>query len=83
METKIAKVLTHLKEHKTITSWEAIQLYGATRLSAIIYNLRHKGYQIENIWQQGEDRCGNTCRYVMYELRGEKNEDIANVQTQN
>lgn len=74
METKTAKVLTHLKEHKSITSWEAIQLYGATRLSSIIFNLRHKGYPIENTWLQGEDRYGNTIRYVMYELRGEINE---------
>lgn len=69
METKTAKVLTHLKEHKAITSWEAIQLYGATRLSAIIFNLRHRGYQIENAWLQGEDRYGNASRYVRYELR--------------
>ena len=36
---KTEKVLEHLKEYGTITSLEAIDLYGATRLSAIIFNL--------------------------------------------
>ncbi|WP_162930788.1 helix-turn-helix domain-containing protein [Lactococcus allomyrinae] len=38
---KIDKILNHLKEQKTITSLEAFQLYNITRLSAIIYVLRH------------------------------------------
>lgn len=41
--TKTQKVLNHLRENGSITSWEAIQQYGATRLSAIIFNLRKKG----------------------------------------
>lgn len=32
---KTKEVLKHLKNKGSITSWEAIQLYGATRLSAI------------------------------------------------
>ena len=39
---KTNAVQLHLIEKGTITSWEAIKEYGATRLSAIIYNLRHK-----------------------------------------
>lgn len=41
-DQKTALVLDHLQKKKTITSWEAIELFGATRLSAIIYNLRKK-----------------------------------------
>lgn len=40
-------VLAHLKEHGSITSIQAIHLYGATRLSAIIYVLRGRGYHIK------------------------------------
>lgn len=36
------RVIRHLKEYKSITSWEAIQEYGITRISAYIYNLRKK-----------------------------------------
>jgi hypothetical protein len=28
-----SKVLAHLKEHKTITSWEAIDMFRCTRLA--------------------------------------------------
>lgn len=42
LDTQENLVLQHLKEHGSITSMEAINLFGATRLSAIIYNLRHK-----------------------------------------
>ena len=39
---KTMAVLKHLEDFGSITSWEAIKEYGATRLSAIIYNLRRK-----------------------------------------
>lgn len=41
-ETKISNVKRHLLEGKTLTSWEAIQLYRATRLSAIIFELKNR-----------------------------------------
>lgn len=44
--TKTQAVLNHLKANKTITSWEAIEKYRATRLSSIIFNLRFK-YKID------------------------------------
>ena len=49
-------ILDHLKENKFITTWEAIQEYRITRLSARIYELREKGYQIltKNITENGK-----------------------------
>ena len=44
--TKTGRVLKHLKDSGKITSWEAITLYRATRLSGIIYNLKSYGYNI-------------------------------------
>lgn len=32
------RILQYLKEYGSITSWEAIKEFGATRLSAVIYN---------------------------------------------
>lgn len=74
MEKKISKtqkVLEHLIIHGHITSWEAIELYGATRLSAIIYNLR-KNYDIETIDKKGMDRYGNNSSFADYVYHGEK-----------
>ena len=38
-ETKTAKVKHYLEEGNTITSWQAIELFKCTRLSAVIFNL--------------------------------------------
>lgn len=67
---KTKEVLKHLQKRKSITSWDAIKLYGATRLSAIIFNLRDRGYLIDSIYIDGKDRFGNTSRYVKYVYRG-------------
>lgn len=69
--TKTQKVLDHLKEHGTITSWEAIEKYGATRLSAIIFNLR-KFHNIEGVDHIETDRYGNTSTYTKYIYCGER-----------
>ena len=46
--TQTDLVEKHLKEKGNITSWEAFELYGITRLSAKIYELRKK-YNILSI----------------------------------
>ena len=66
--TKTDKVKNHLIENKSITSWEAIQLYRATRLSAIIYNLRHDGMNIRTELKQGKDDEGRGYPYAEYIL---------------
>lgn len=64
---KTEKVKTHLIEKGNITSWEAIQLYGATRLSAIIYNLRYrKGMNIRTERVEFTDRFGDKSSYGKY-----------------
>ena len=70
-DNKHKQVLNHLKRFKSITSWEAIQNYGATRLSSIIFNLRKKGYDIESVDEIEKDRNGNPCKFTRYYLRGE------------
>lgn len=64
-------VLKHLQEQGTITSWEAIELYGATRLSAIIYNLREDGLQIETEMCVGKNRFGNPTNFAKYILKND------------
>ena len=66
--SKTEKVLNHLEEYKTITSLEAIELYGATRLSAIIFNLRKRGYNIITEDLPFVDRFGTKSHYGKYIL---------------
>lgn len=68
MNTKTNRVKKHLEKQGSITTWQAFQLYGATRLSAIIYNLRKRGYKINNNWKEEIDRNGEKTRYVEYKL---------------
>lgn len=67
---KIARVLLHLQEKGSITSWEAFELYGATRLSDIIFKLRVK-YDIETVKKMFTDRFGSTASYAIYVYHGE------------
>lgn len=70
-ETKSSKVLNHLKKHGSITSWIAIQKYDATRLSAIIFNLRELGrrtktFSIKSVPIEIIDSFGNKVKYANY-----------------
>lgn len=67
--TKTQAVLEWLKTHASISSMEAINNFGATRLSAIIFNLRKRGYNIETVMVDGRDRFGNQTRFARYYLR--------------
>jgi hypothetical protein len=44
--TKIDQVFSHLKKGKTLTSWQAFEMFRATRLADIVLRLRCKGYNI-------------------------------------
>lgn len=71
--TKTQCIRDHLVINGSITSWQAIQMYGETRLSSVIHNLRKDGWNIESVWKEGKDRNGNNCRWTEYVL--EENEE--------
>ena len=73
IETQKEAVLAYMQEHGAITSWTAIELFGATRLSAIIYNLRREGHEITTQMRVALNRYGHTVNFAQYVLiRGEK-----------
>ena len=65
---KTTAVLSHLMDNGSITSIDAIERYGATRLSAIIFNLRRRGYDIETVTMGMTDRYGYAVNYAKYVL---------------
>lgn len=69
METKTKKVMEHLLNIGNITSWEAIELYRATRLSGIIFNLRHH-YNM-NIISEVIDKSSNAVKYILVDKEAE------------
>jgi hypothetical protein len=68
--TKTEQIKKHLLTKKSITSWEAIQLYKATRLSAIIHNLRNTHWEIETKQITQKDVNGNDCTFAKYVYKG-------------
>ena len=64
---KTNAIQLHLIEKGSITSWEAIKEYGATRLSAIIFRLRHeREMNIRNERVYFVDRFGTPSHYDIY-----------------
>lgn len=66
---KTKAVLQWLQTGAGISSMEATKQFGATRLSAIIFNLKRKGYNIETVTCEGTDRFGNKMQFARYYLR--------------
>lgn len=69
-QTKTDKVLEHLQKCGSLTTWQAINFYKLTRLSAVIFNLKKRGYLIDT-----EMLDGDGCRYASYRLIGAINEN--------
>ena len=61
-------ILNHLKTHRGIDAFEAINKYGVLRLSAVIFQLKKRGYNIANTYMTGTDVRGKQIRFVEYRL---------------
>tara|TARA_Y100001963_G_scaffold99206_1_gene136559 strand:+ start:131 stop:361 length:231 start_codon:yes stop_codon:yes gene_type:complete len=48
-KTQTSDILQHLKDGRRLTQKEAINMYGAYRLSGIIHQLRKQGHDIASI----------------------------------
>lgn len=66
MKTQEEMILDYLKEHGSITSMQAFQRLGITRLSARVYDLRDHGHNVvtETVTKNGK-------RYAAYKLYDE------------
>lgn len=73
IDTQREQIRLHLKHHHAITSREAFEMYGITRLSAIIYTLR-KTHYITSVPMTTTNRYGNTVNFVKYVYGGEKDD---------
>lgn len=74
-ESQCDMILRHLDEHGTITSLEAVQLYGCMRLASRIADLRKKGYLIikDTIRKTNDE---GKCEYCYAEYRLASEEDL-------
>lgn len=66
-----SQVLEYFGENGSITSQQAWEMFGITRLSSVIYRLR-KLYDIETVPTNGVNRDGLSCRFATYVFKGVK-----------
>lgn len=65
------RILSHIREHGSITQREAFLSFGCMRLASRINDLRKDGYNIATEMETGVDRYGERDRYARYFLREE------------
>ena len=64
----VGRILSYLKTHKGgITSMQAFEKFGVTRLSSIIFVLR-KEYNIQGEKCKGKNRYGDKVRFEKFKL---------------
>lgn len=66
--TQSKQVLTYLKQGKTISQAEAIDLFNCYRLSAIIEKLRRQGYDIVTYNERNTNNAGTHARYELKQV---------------
>lgn len=74
--TQKGAILEHLKSGRPLTSVQAYDLYGATRLAAVVHELR-KHHDIKTVRVHGVNRFGESCSYARYVYKGELDESIS------
>lgn len=67
-------ILRHMQDYDGITTMEAYEEYGCTRLSARIKDLRNLGYNIVTQRETRQNRYGDKVSYARYRL---VNDDVS------
>ena len=58
----------HLRINGRINTLDAFKLYGCTRLSSYIFQLKREGLEIQTERKHGKNRFGGRVNYVDYIL---------------
>ena len=66
IKTQTDAIKWHLKNYGSITSLEAINEYGATRLASVIFNLKEMGYNIHSTDLEFITRFGRKTTIAKY-----------------
>ena len=75
-------VLNHLKKKGTITTFQAYDLYGVTRLSSVIYDLKEV-VDIDGYMETGINRYGQPVSYKVYFIKKSKRNDLYTARNDN
>lgn len=70
LQNQTSEILKHFQEGGSITTMEAFSLYGCTRLSARIFDLRERGHIIKSEKCEGKTKYGEPSHYSKYTYVG-------------
>lgn len=71
--THIDRTLQYMQDFGSITSIDAFREFGNTRLSATIFEIRHRyGIPVKSKREVGKNRYGDKTEYVRYYIEEEK-----------
>lgn len=65
-QTQTSNVKSYLLAGNTLTSVEAYEKFGCTRLASRIFDMRKSGITIKTEMVEGRNRYGSYCRYARY-----------------
>lgn len=67
--TQTSQLTEYLLAGNSITSMEAFEKFGCTRLSARIFDMREKGINVVTEIVDGRNRYGSYCQYAKYYIK--------------
>ena len=66
------RVVKLMKEMGSLTALVAMKELGVMRLSAVIFELKALGFNIEKVYESSKNRYGEPVRYAIYSFVVEK-----------
>ena len=75
------KILEYMKDGNKISQWDCYELFSYTRLSATIFNLKQKGFNIKDKWCKGTNSRGVSKKYKVYWIQPDLSGPKESVQT--
>lgn len=69
--TDLMRIADYMKTHKGITVKECEREIGTTELRKRISELKDRGYNITDVWEEGFNRVGHPTRFKRYFLISE------------
>ena len=68
--TQCDRVLNYIRACGSISSLEAFQDLGITQVAARIHELKRKGYEFEDEWEDRVNRFDDPVRFKRYRMKG-------------
>ena len=70
-------IIKYLNEHGSITTYESYSKLFITRLSARIFDIKHKyGIEFDEEWVTKKNIYGKPCSFKKYILKRKEEEDV-------